>query len=92
MEYIWKNAKKFEPSRFENSNYSPSKYPAFNIKPRLCLGKHVALLEAKIAIAKLFKKYKFVPIDGQNITYIYSVTNQMKNGFKVKILPINESI
>lgn len=89
MPWIWKDPLKFNPDRFNDKNqkYSPSQYPAFNIPPRLCLGKHVALLEAKIAIIKLFKKYKLEAIPNQEVTYEFSVTNQMKNGFKVKLIP-----
>jgi len=89
MPWIWKDPLKFNPDRFndEKQKYSPSQYPAFNIPPRLCLGKHVALLEAKIAIIKLFKKYKLEALPNQEVTYEFSVTNQMRNGFKVKLIP-----
>ena len=87
MPWLWENPLTFDPTRFEKETFTPSQYPAFNIPPRLCLGKHVALLEAKIAIIRLLSKYKIVPIEGQDINYIFSVTNQMKDGFKVKLVP-----
>ena len=89
MPWIWKDPLKFNPDRFsdDKQNFTPSQYPAFNIPPRLCLGKHVALLEAKIAIIKLFKKYKLEALPDQEVTYEFSVTNQMRSGFKVKLVP-----
>jgi len=89
MPWIWKDPLKFDPDRFqdEKQKYTPSQYPAFNIPPRLCLGKHVALLEAKIAVIRMFLKYELVPVPGQDVAYEFSVTNQMKNGFRVKLKP-----
>jgi cytochrome P450 len=56
----FENPTQFNPLRFFNQEkvFDPSHYPYFNIMPRLCLGKHVALMEAKIAIAKILVKYK----------------------------------
>eukprot|EP00483_Globobulimina_turgida_P009140 UN09158 len=85
MPTIWKNPLQFDPNRFKNSSFPPCKYPAFNIPPRLCLGKHVAMMEAKIAIVKLFRKYELIPDPNQKVNYIYSMTNQMKNGFKGRL-------
>ena len=89
MPWIWKEPLKFNPDRFqdEKQKYTPSQYPAFNIPPRLCLGKHVALLEAKIAIIRIFQKYELEPVEDQEVTYEFSVTNQMRNGFKVRLKP-----
>ena len=87
MPYLWKNPLKFDPNRFKNKIFTPSQFPIFNIPPRLCLGKHVALMEAKICIIKLLSKYKIIPVKGQKVDYLFSVTNQMKNGFKVTLEP-----
>ena len=47
------------------------------------MGKHVALMEGKIAIVKLFTKYKNItPVEGQDIYWVSSPTMQMANGFK----------
>ena len=93
LEWNWENALEFQPERFwdEKRNkiidYSPSKYPAFNLNPRLCLGKNLALLEAKIAIVKLFTKYKSIEMNPskQNIIYCVCPTNHLKYGLKVSM-------
>jgi len=87
MPWIWDNPLEFNPLRFESKKFTPSEYPAFNIPPRLCLGKHVSLLEAKIAIIKLLKKYTIVKLENQNMEWPVSPTNLMKNGLKVKLIP-----
>ena len=88
MPWIWKEPLKFKPERFLDSKNQPdpSKYPAFNIAPRICLGKHVALLEGKIAVIKLFTKYKNIQaVKGQNIEWLASPTMQMQTGFKAHL-------
>ena len=51
---LWDNPLKFDPTRFiKEKNPSFYKYPVFNTPPRLCLGKHVALMEGKIVAAKM---------------------------------------
>ena len=88
----WDNPYKFNPQRFyDNKNnkiidHSASKFVAFNLNPRLCLGKNLALLEAKICIVKLFTKYKNIEmIPNQQVTYIVAATNQMKDGIKLSL-------
>ena len=92
LPWIWDNPDVFEPERFYNVETKKliditkmtGKFPNFNIAPRMCLGKNVALLEAKIAIVKLFEKYKNITIvPNQEITYVVAITNQMKNGIKL---------
>jgi len=87
LPWIWKNPEVFDPTRFENNNYSPSQYPIFNLPPRLCLGKHVALLESKIALVRILRKFHMEPLPNQDVSYVFSITNQMKHGYKVKLIP-----
>eukprot|EP01083_Nonionella_stella_P192047 710257_1 len=86
LPWIWEDPLKFKPERFKGSakdEPDPSKYPAFNIAPRLCVGKHVALMEAKIAIVQLFAKYKNIrAVENQNVQWVPSPTMQMSEGFK----------
>merc|ERR1719283_835308 len=86
MAWVWEDPLEFKPKRFADPKKQPdpSKYPAFNIAPRICLGKHVALLEGKIAVIKLFTKYKNITaVEGQDIHWVSSPTMQMSSpGFK----------
>jgi len=84
MPWIWDNPNQFNPERFINKTYDASKWPAFNINPRSCLGKNVALLEGKVALIlfySYFKSFKAVP--GQTYQYIPAATHQFKQGFKI---------
>jgi beta-ring hydroxylase len=61
-EDLWKNAQYFEPKRFvgnetdETGNYS---YLPFIQGPRNCLGQYLALLEARVVMANLLRKFTF---------------------------------
>ena len=86
LPWVWgDNANEFNPLRFKDKTYDTSKFLSFNIQPRYCLGKQVALMEAKIIIIYLISKYKIIPKNINNVKYIFSVTNQMNDQFLVKL-------
>ncbi|ETO15861.1 hypothetical protein RFI_21503 [Reticulomyxa filosa] len=89
MPKLWKDPLQFNPSRFYNQEkgYEPSYYPYFNILPRLCLGKHVALMEAKIAIAKILMKYQLQLKKGQTFNPVFSATLQLEKGMDIFFIP-----
>ena len=54
---------KFQPERFLKSNESqivPFSYIPFGGGPRVCIGQRFAMVEMKIAMAKLLAKFKIV--------------------------------
>ena len=86
----WPNPDKFDPERF-NPNTEPS-YPAFAYLPfgegpRHCIGKRLALLEAKMTLVAIFKDLQFkrcadteVPLD-----LSVGITMSPRNGIKLRI-------
>eukprot|EP01083_Nonionella_stella_P038678 105147_1 len=73
------------------NTYSPYTFPVFNVQPRMCLGKTAALLQAKVVLISILRKYKIVPVKDQVVTHVLSPLYVMKNGFKVRIAPRNVS-
>ncbi|CAO3627832.1 unnamed protein product [Mucor hiemalis] len=90
-EKVWgPDAKVFRPERWiteegELKRESQGQWPAFHAGPRVCLGQHLATLEALIAIIFLVKRYKFTLMAGQEITYQVSLTLPMRYGMKVMV-------
>ncbi|KAI9490196.1 cytochrome P450 [Zychaea mexicana] len=64
---------------------SQGQWPAFHAGPRVCLGQHLATLEAIVAITFLLKRYKFKMVPGQTIGYQVSLTLPMKDGMMVTV-------
>ncbi|KAI9300668.1 cytochrome P450 [Cunninghamella echinulata] len=90
-EKVWgPDAKHFKPERWitpegELRRESQGKWPAFHAGPRVCLGQHLATLEALVAIIAILRKYKFTLQPGQDVTYQISLTLPMKHGVKFTV-------
>ncbi|ESQ29659.1 hypothetical protein EUTSA_v10023421mg [Eutrema salsugineum] len=91
MRSVWgDDALDFKPERWITDNgglkHEPShKYMAFNSGPRLCLGKHLALLQMKIVALEIIKNYDFKVIDGHKIEAVPSIVLRIKDGLKVTV-------
>eukprot|EP00483_Globobulimina_turgida_P000010 UN00010 len=85
------NANAFVPSRFANglNSYDMYKFPAFNLNPRLCLGRTAAMMQAKVMAILILRKYEIIPEPNQNVVSSLAPVLAMErsNGFKVKIKP-----
>ena len=60
---IWPEPEKFNPYRFsheEKAKHNLSDWMPFGAGPRMCIAMRLAILETKIAVAYLLRKYKFV--------------------------------
>lgn len=85
---IWgPDAEQFDPERWMDptKTYSQFEFPAFNVGPRVCLGKALAELEAVFVLVSLMGKYKVIVVSGQNITYGNSLTLPMRHGIKCTV-------
>ena len=56
----FENAKEFRPERWENPTQDQLNMlmMGFSLGPRTCIGKHLALLESKIAAIKFVQRYE----------------------------------
>ena len=86
---IWgEDALEFRPERWLDANKEPvSQYQfvTFNAGPRICLGKSLALLELKTAIATLYRQFHFELKTSQPVTYGTSLTLPMKHPLRMKV-------
>ena len=87
----WPNPDKFDPERFNpntEQSYPAFAYLPFGEGPRHCIGKRLALLEAKMTIVGLFKDLQFkrtadteVPLD-----LTFGITMSPRNGIKLSVV------
>jgi len=86
--YLWgPEPLKFDPSRFSAPNTLPDQWelPVFNAGMRICLGKGLALLEAKLVIATLMQKYVVRMKPGHDTSYALFPVLGFKHGYVVKL-------
>jgi len=56
---FWRDPERFDPGRFATPPDAYRYFP-FGIGPHACIGKHLALIEAKLALAMLVRRYRVV--------------------------------
>lgn len=65
-ERFFENPSKFDPERFTEENVKnrhPFAYIPFSEGPRICIGSRFGIMQTKIALVKLLRKYRFSPCD-----------------------------
>jgi midchain alkane hydroxylase len=87
--FFGKDAMEFKPERWTDgiSTFPPHIFMSFNLAPRLCLGRHFAILEAKIFLVKFLQAfdYKLCPESEGKPVIPTGVLLAMKNGLHVEI-------
>jgi cytochrome P450 len=88
---LWKEPLLFRPERFLDGSEGDisSKFFAFSRGPRDCLGKYFAMVESKLAISALVKRYNLECVD-PNEKLIVQVTTLPMNGAQIKFTPRSE--
>ncbi|XP_015585624.1 cytochrome P450 9e2-like [Cephus cinctus] len=81
---------KFDPERFLDGSerMTPSAYLPFGIGPRICIGNRFAIMECKLVLFHLLKKYNFRPCEKTTVPMKFSTNSVLPgpvNGFWIKI-------
>lgn len=80
---LWPQPDQFNPDRFLPDQLAQRHrfaYYPFGGGPHLCIGQTFAMMEAKIALATIFRLYQLTPLPGHSVTYKASVTLRPKEG------------
>lgn len=95
MPSIWgPDAAQFNPERWIDGatgklvNVSEFQFLTFHAGPHRCLGRHLAMVEMKVAVAQLLARFHVRVVPGQTVTYQMSLALPMKNPFMVEIVPL----
>ncbi|KAG8040148.1 hypothetical protein G9C98_000718 [Cotesia typhae] len=81
----------FDPERFSDhnkGNVNPCAYMPFGIGPRKCIGERFAIMEIKLMLAKLVKKFRILPSEKSTKEIIFdkkSLNLVPKGGIWVKL-------
>eukprot|EP01064_Diplonema_japonicum_P012952 TRINITY_DN2030_c1_g1_i1.p1 TRINITY_DN2030_c1_g1~~TRINITY_DN2030_c1_g1_i1.p1 ORF type:complete len:498 (+),score=128.49 TRINITY_DN2030_c1_g1_i1:48-1496(+) len=77
----WPDPNTYKPERWMSGDLPDDyTYNTFNAGPRLCLGKNMALLEAKVALLTLAEKYSFRLKKGFTPKPLITITYQLGEG------------
>ena len=83
---------RFEPNRYYKKGKDPVnvfsvyEYPFFNINPRLCLGRKLALMESKVFLFYFCRQYHFEMADpNQDIRIKTGIVLNMVEGLRLKL-------
>ena len=88
LETHWPAPHTFDPDRFAPGNkIEPFTYFPFAAGPRQCIGKHFAIMEAKIVLAKLYHTFHFYDPypEEKKLVKKTTLTAKPKNGVFVGI-------
>eukprot|EP01060_Flectonema_neradi_P006992 TRINITY_DN1483_c0_g1_i10.p1 TRINITY_DN1483_c0_g1~~TRINITY_DN1483_c0_g1_i10.p1 ORF type:complete len:488 (+),score=106.73 TRINITY_DN1483_c0_g1_i10:82-1545(+) len=81
---------KFKPSRWMNEDgtcktYDPFVFPQFNMGPRICLGRHMAAIEAMVVVSSILSEFKLKLAPKQTFTRHYSPVPPLRSGLQVEV-------
>jgi len=82
-----------EPDRFDPDRFAAGwmdripryAYLPFGGGPRVCIGNHFALMEARLILATIAQRFRFTLAPGQVVTPIQLVTLRPKGGLRVRV-------
>ena len=89
LERFWPNPMQFDPDRFgPDRKIQPFTWMPFNAGPRICIGKHFAIMEAKIVLAALYRNFQLYdpyPLETE-LEKKTTLTSRPTNGVHVGIV------
>ena len=87
-ERYFPNAKRFDPERFsearEKSIYRHAYIP-FGSGPRVCIGNSFAMMEAKVVLASVIRRYQVESLENQKIKIASKVTLSNEGGLSLRV-------
>lgn len=87
---FWDNPEAFDPERFTPEQVAQRPkfaYMPFGGGPRLCIGKHLALLELQLGIAMIAQRYHLHPLPGHPVLYGPHLSLRPLHGVQVTLHP-----
>ena len=91
---VWgERAGEFDPQRFAGGARNAAKHPnamlAFSVGPRSCIGRDMAMMEAKIALAMILRRFSFSLSTGYRHSPQRFVTLHPQFGVPILVRPLS---
>ncbi|NJK91025.1 MAG: cytochrome P450 [Blastochloris sp.] len=84
----WKNPEEFKPERFLPENVDgqlPYAYIPFGAGPRICLGKHLGLMESVLILATLARRFEFRQVEAGELKPVGRMTLRPEQNIRVRV-------
>ena len=82
----FEDAGRFDPRRPDADSVSPLlRHIAFGAGPRACIGKLLAEIESRVAIALLARRFRLELLPDQPVEYLTSVTLRPREGTQMRV-------
>ena len=73
----WANPDRFDPDRFSRETDTPTgSYIPFGLGPRICVGAAFATIESTLILARLVRRYDFVPLSPTTVRPVARLTTK----------------
>jgi len=82
---VFENPEEFNPERFIDKTYPPHQYMPFGVGPKICVGQKLAMIEVKLAIARVYQRFDVV-LKNDKVTPVYEATLGPKEDFIVNLI------
>lgn len=87
---FWENPESFDPDRF-TSQRSASRpqyaYLPFGGGQRLCIGSHLAMLEAQVIVARVLQRFRLELVPSCVVTPMPGITLRLRHGLLMTVHP-----
>ena len=86
----WSNPEGFFPERFHDGDLARGKNPAyfpFGGGPRVCIGKHLALMEAQLYLSMLVQRYEMELQPGHRVEARPMISLRPRDGIRMRLKP-----
>ena len=86
----WTDPERFDPDRFlpeRLASVPRGSYVPFGAGQRQCIGKHFAMMEARLLLATLARRHRLRLVPGHKVEKHVAVTMSPKHGMKMTLVP-----
>jgi cytochrome P450 len=85
---FWDNPEKFDPERFTsqcNAGRPSYAYLPFGGGQRLCLGSHLAMLEARVIVSRVLQRFRLEIMPGFSVEPMPGITLRPRHGLLMTV-------
>ncbi len=85
---FWANPERFDPDRFTtqgNASRQPYAYLPFGGGQRLCIGSHLAMLEAQVIVARVLQRFRLELVPGCVVAPMPGITLRLRHALLMTV-------